>query len=111
MGKEPSGQGQPATSGSVGREPRRRCGRRTRMRRLFVISAALAATITTAAAQHGPAYPEAGSDRGPNFPSSVSPNQQNPANWIGSPAPEEDQPYYAVTPREERWLGRWRRWR
>jgi hypothetical protein len=67
-----------------------------------LIIAALLTSVCVAAAQesdHGPAYPSE-SQRGPNFPKYVSPNDSNPANWIGAPPLLEP---YPVT----RWWLRW----
>jgi hypothetical protein len=63
----------------------------------------------TGSAQRGSAYPPV-SQRGPNFPKSVSPDDSNPANWVGAPAPLNtgDLP----SPRGWRWWSRrgwWRR--
>lgn len=55
----------------------------------FCAIAALNAALVTAAAaeddaNHGLAFPTA-SERGPNFPKDISPTQNSPTNWAGTP--------------------------
>jgi uncharacterized membrane protein YgcG len=77
------------------------------MLRALLIVAALLPSVCVAAAEqsdHGPAY-LATSQRGPNFPKYVAPNESNPANWIAAPPLPEPVP-------TTRWWARWGpRWR
>jgi hypothetical protein len=52
------------------------------MRSVVIIVATIAVTVSPVRAQQGPAFPVPGSNRGPNFPASVSPTESNPTNWI-----------------------------
>jgi hypothetical protein len=51
------------------------------MRRVLMV-AAIIYLASPVYAEHGPAYPEPGSNRGPAYPKDVSPTDTNPANWI-----------------------------
>ena len=78
--------------------------------RILVVTASLGAATCAASAQHGPDYPSA-SDRGADFPKSVSPTDTNPTNWVGSPALHEDQGQSVAGRHWERPVANRRRWR
>jgi len=52
------------------------------MRRVLIAAAAFAGIVSPVLAQQGSNFPSLGSDRGPNFPKSVSPTDPSPINWV-----------------------------
>ena len=70
------------------------------MRAVSVIVAVIISVSLPAHAQQGPNFPTPGSGRGPAFPQSVPPMEENATNWVTSPK--------EYTPPSIE--GRWMRW-
>ncbi len=74
---------------------------------LIVVTAVIGIVVPAQAQQQGPNYPAPGSNRGPAFPTYVSPTEKNSTNWKTSPKEYTPQ---GVEGRLYRWYGLRARW-
>jgi hypothetical protein len=82
------------------------------MRAVLIVVTAVIGTVIPAQAQQGTNYPAPGSNRGPAFPTYVSPTEKNSTNWKTSPKEYTPQ---GVEGRLYRWYslrarGGWDKW-
>ena len=74
------------------------------MRHALIVVTLIAGFASPLRAQQGADFPAPGSDRGANFPKSVSPTATNPTNWV-APQVQYTDPN-AGNPRWNRWNNR-----
>ena len=80
------------------------------VRGIPIIATTLIGLVSAVHAQQGSNFPSPGSDRGPNFPGSVSPAETNPTNWVTSQHQYTEPAAPGTNPRWNRWNSRIARW-